>query len=129
MPIRPTTQSQERRRRMEMTGRRIRFARQQAGLTQDELARRVGFSNGKWLSEIENGRNSIDVHDLAAVAQETGFPLEYFVDPDYKSQQRLTPRTRLDWELLFPDQPARARAHADLDQVFRDVTNNKEDTV
>lgn len=103
--------------KMRMTGARIRTAREAAGFTQNEVAQAAGFANAKWLSEIENGRNSIDAHDLKKVADFLGYPVEWFLDDHYKGGA-FTPKTRLDWQLMFPDSEERARAHADLDQIF-----------
>jgi transcriptional regulator with XRE-family HTH domain len=49
-------------------GRRIRLARQAAACTQDDLARRVGLTRAS-ISNIESGRQQIQVHTLVGIAQ------------------------------------------------------------
>lgn len=114
MPTRTTRDSAK----MRITGRRLRMAREAGHFTQAEVAKAAGFTGAKWLSEIENGRNSIDAHDLKRVADFLGYPVEWFLDENYRGGA-FSPKTRLDWDMMFPDSQERARAHADLDQVFQ----------
>lgn len=101
-------------------GARLRAARVNAGMTQEELASRVGRKKN-WLSDIERGRRGIDPHTLQDIANITGRPIEYFTNPDYDTQRRRElsrPATREDWELLYAGDPERAAAHASLDEAF-----------
>ncbi len=101
-------------------GRRLREARQRAGLTQEELAGQVGRKKN-WLSDIERGRRGIDVHTLQRVADLTGRSIEYFTNPGFERKRReMLPRpaTREDWELLYAGEPERAAAHASIDDAF-----------
>ena len=98
----------------------MRRARREAGLTQDQLASRVGRKKN-WLSDIERGRRGIDPHTLQEIAQITGRPVEYFTNPGYDDQRKRQlnrPATREDWELLYAGDPERAAAHASLDDAF-----------
>jgi len=99
-----------------MTGARIRAAREAGGFTQPDVADPLGHS-AKWLSEIERGVNSLDVHDLKAIADFLGYPVDWFLDEEYRGGA-FTPKTRLDWEMIFPESKIRARMHADLDHVI-----------
>ncbi|PZC42404.1 MAG: Transcriptional regulator, contains XRE-family HTH domain [Chloroflexi bacterium] len=99
----------------------MRRARREAGLTQDQLASRVGRKKN-WLSDIERGRRGIDVHTLQRIAGLTGHSIEFFTNPAFSEKRRdelLRPVTREDWRLIYADQPDRAAAHASLDEAFR----------
>lgn len=115
----PRKARQDDRREMDrQIGDRIREARAKAQLSQIQIVNALGFTVG-WLSDIEQGRNSIYAADLQRVADILEYPIAYFTEPDYTVRGRHTPNTRLDWELLFPGEPARANAHIELDRLFR----------
>lgn len=101
-------------------GARLRVARLQAGMTQEEMASEVRRKKN-WLSDIERGRRGIDPHTLQEIAVLTGRPVEYFTNPEYDAERREQlhrPSTRDDWELLYAGDPERAAAHASLDEAF-----------
>ena len=105
-------------------GGRLRAARLQAGMTQEEMASRVRRKKN-WLSDIERGRRGIDPHTLQEIAAITGRPVEYFTNPSYDAERRRQlnrPSTREDWELLYAGDPERAAAHASLDEAFDRAT-------
>ena len=57
-------------------GRRIKDARERAGLTQDELVARIGGGRTqKWLSGVETGRRGIDIQPLQNIARVLKIPL------------------------------------------------------
>lgn len=62
-------------------GARIRAVRTQRDLTQDELARRLGFNDRQTLSAIENGDRRVSAEELLNAAQALNEPLETFTDP------------------------------------------------
>ena len=102
-------------------GARLRKVRREAGLTQEQLAARVGRKKN-WLSDIERGRRGIDVHTLQRIADITGHNVEFFSNPEFRRRRRrelARPATREDWDLIYPEEPERAAAHASLDAVFR----------
>ena len=99
-----------------MTGTRIRRAREEAGLTQRELAEQLGFTH-TWLSNVENGSNSLDAHDLQALADRVNYPPAFFTRPDFQPRDMLRPGSRLEWEALYPDNPALGRLHCDIDAL------------
>ena len=101
-------------------GARLRAARLQSGMTQEEMASEVRRKKN-WLSDIERGRRGIDPHTLQEIAAVTGRPVEYFTNPEYdaeRSEQLHRPASREDWELLYAGDPERAAAHASLDEAF-----------
>ena len=58
-------------------GKRIKQARQEAGMSQKELARRVDRTQGV-VSTVENGLSTIDAPDLPRWAAALGKPVMYF---------------------------------------------------
>ena len=64
-----------------LLGARIRALRAERDLTQDELARRLGFKDRQTLSAIENGERRLSADELLRAAQVLGEPLETFTDP------------------------------------------------
>ena len=61
-------------------GRRVRQARQSAGLSQTELARAVGYTAANPISKLESGRiASVDLVMLCRIARATSTPLRSFV--------------------------------------------------
>jgi transcriptional regulator with XRE-family HTH domain len=58
-------------------GELIKKAREEARLSQDELAQRI-YRRRETLSVIENGRSEVGTITLAAIAANTGKPLTYF---------------------------------------------------
>lgn len=62
-------------------GARVRRAREKAGLSQQELAQRMGYSSPATVSNMEVGDRRITVADLSAVSSALGVPLEHFLPP------------------------------------------------
>lgn len=59
----------------EALGRQVRSAREQARLTQEELAQRLGLTRTS-VTNIEQGRQKIQVHTLYAIADAFGINVE-----------------------------------------------------
>lgn len=117
MPRKPNLDD-ARREQQRWTGGRIRIAREAAGFTQDELSRLLGFTAGRWLSEIERGANSIDAQELLRIAKVTRYPMEYFLDPKFDTRLVAPPQSVPEWERLYPEHPQLAHAHANLDAAI-----------
>lgn len=83
------------------SGRRIRAARQDAGLTQVELARRLGYKSAQTISDIERGISAMDTIQFSRLAKELDYPMEYFVDPHFDARWREMPRNQIEWRQLF----------------------------
>jgi Zn-dependent peptidase ImmA (M78 family)/transcriptional regulator with XRE-family HTH domain len=63
-------------------GERIRRARESAGLSQQELAKRIGYSSSATISHFESGERKISILDLQQIAQTLGLPTEYFLQDE-----------------------------------------------
>lgn len=62
-------------------GQRIRAARDQAGLNQEQLSDQLGFSDRQTLSSIENGSRRIQAGELSKLGKIFEKPVEWFLDP------------------------------------------------
>ncbi len=60
-------------------GRRLRRARENLGLSQEELARRLDYNSPTTVSNFESGERKISIADLQRVAGILGLPLGYFL--------------------------------------------------
>jgi transcriptional regulator with XRE-family HTH domain len=60
-------------------GARVKQAREEAGLTQQELAERAGLKNGANISRIETGRTQLTPKRMREIAEATRQPLAFFV--------------------------------------------------
>lgn len=60
-------------------GARIRRAREKAGLSQQELAQRLGYSSPATVSNMEAGERRITVSDLSSVSEALGVSLEHLL--------------------------------------------------
>jgi Zn-dependent peptidase ImmA (M78 family)/DNA-binding XRE family transcriptional regulator len=64
-----------------MLGERVRHARLAAELSQDELARRLGFNDRQTISTIETGQRAVSAEELVALTIALKQPLDFFTDP------------------------------------------------
>ena len=62
-------------------GNRIKLAREEIGLTQTEVAQKIGFNDRQTLGAIETGDRKIKVEELTALISIFDKPLDYFTDP------------------------------------------------
>ncbi|MBV8174047.1 MAG: ImmA/IrrE family metallo-endopeptidase [Verrucomicrobia bacterium] len=63
-----------------IVGQRVKLAREDANLNQDELARELGFKDRQTLSNIEAGKRKLTAEELVKLIQVLGKKLEYFTD-------------------------------------------------
>lgn len=113
-----TARTAEENKRLQHMGAKLRQAREIAGLTQLEVARAVHKSD-RWVSDLERGVLEISPLMLAPIAGVLGYPIAYFVDPDFNPNDAVRkPRTRFDWNAAYPDDPLRAKIHYEVDQAF-----------
>lgn len=61
-------------------GRRLQLAREEAGLSQEQLASRIGCSQST-LSNYEKGKRRLYLAQLEKIAEELQRPIEYFMQP------------------------------------------------
>lgn len=76
-------------------GARIRFAREQAGLTQVELAQRIGLADAQSVSNYERGRTDVPRQRLRRIAAVTGKPLAFFVAEQEQAAEQLSALERI----------------------------------
>ena len=62
-------------------GSRMKALRQARGLSQDEMARLLGFNDRQTVSTIETGTRRVTAQELLLAMEKLGVPLEYFTDP------------------------------------------------
>lgn len=74
----------------QIIGARIKALRQERGLSQDGMARVLGFNDRQTVSAIETGVRRMTAQELLLAIEKLGVPLDYFTDP-----------FRLDGEVLF----------------------------
>jgi transcriptional regulator with XRE-family HTH domain len=61
-------------------GRRLQLAREEAGLSQEQLAAKIGCSQST-LSNYEKGKRRLYLAQLERIAEELQKPIEYFMQP------------------------------------------------
>lgn len=61
-------------------GRQIRRARESLGMSQEELARSLGYSSPATISYYEGGGRKISIVDLRRIGDIVGLPLNYFLE-------------------------------------------------
>lgn len=64
---------------------RIRLARQNAKLTQEELATRLGRQQS-FVSKIESGEKQADFIDVLLIARVLSLPVEAFIPPEFRGK-------------------------------------------
>lgn len=63
-------------------GRQIKRAREQMGISQEELAQRLGYTSPATISHFETGQRKISILDLQRLSEILGPPPQYFLDTD-----------------------------------------------
>jgi Zn-dependent peptidase ImmA (M78 family)/transcriptional regulator with XRE-family HTH domain len=64
----------------ELIGRRIKYAREKAGLTQAQLSDKLGFNDRQTLAAIEAGQRKVAADELLQVMDVFGVDLDFFTD-------------------------------------------------
>lgn len=65
----------------DLIGSRIKALRQARGLSQDDVARLLGFNDRQTISTIELSTRRVTAQELLLAAEKLGVPLDYFTDP------------------------------------------------
>jgi XRE family transcriptional regulator, fatty acid utilization regulator len=63
-----------------IVGQRVKLAREDASLSQDELASQLGFNDRQTLSNIEAGKRKLTAEELLKLMQVLGKSMDYFTD-------------------------------------------------
>jgi Zn-dependent peptidase ImmA (M78 family)/DNA-binding XRE family transcriptional regulator len=64
----------------QMVGERLKFARTEAGMTQEQLSAKLGFKDRQILANIEGGKRKVSAEELLQLIQILGKPMDYFTD-------------------------------------------------
>lgn len=64
-------------------GRRIRQAREDADLTQQQLADRIGIQTAQSISRYERGETEVSTKRLRKIAEATGRDLDFFIQEEH----------------------------------------------
>lgn len=123
----PGPDNEERRR---LIGRRIRATRMAADIGLRQMARDLGMSPS-WVLSVESGNLSIDALRLMSIADYLGYPVGYFLEEtdhvkERERQLMSRPATRLDWQVMYEGDEDRARAHFEIDRVFRRMEEERQ---
>jgi len=96
----------------------MRKVREELGWNQSRAAEAIGFISPSAISAIERGHNGIDALDLYTYARATGYPIAYFVDPNFAERAPDWPKTRMEWVNMAGGDARRAEAHWSLEQAL-----------
>lgn len=70
-------------------GQRIKRARENLLLSQEDLARRLGYNSSATISFYESGERKISIADLQRVAAILGLPLQHLIDDESPSEPQI----------------------------------------
>jgi Zn-dependent peptidase ImmA (M78 family)/DNA-binding XRE family transcriptional regulator len=78
-------------------GRRIKDARENLGISQEELARQMGYTSPATISHFETGNRKVSIADLQRLSKILGIPLEHFFETEEVSpgMQRFRLRAKM----------------------------------
>lgn len=85
-------------------GRRIRKARESRELSQEELAKRVGYDSASALSLIESGARGVSPERLNCIADELAYDIGYFLSEEESMPKALAAAFRSTKKLDKPTQ-------------------------
>ena len=104
--------------KQQLIGKRIRAAREEAGLSQEELGKRIGFS-AMGISHLENSDRKIKIEDLQNIASALKISIDHFLEPvTGKSAPSLSYR-RGDQDLDDGQKKAEKEATAKFEEHFK----------
>lgn len=75
-------------------GQKIRYVREKAGLTTDELAKKLNVSQS-YISHVENNRRLLGRDRIIALAKAVNTPVEFFLRDDIKLPEELREGARM----------------------------------
>jgi len=77
----------------EEIGRRIQQAREDASLTQNELAGLIGLADGQSISRYERGETEVRTKRIRRIAEVTGKPMSFFIMENQPEPRSVSPTT------------------------------------
>lgn len=82
-------------------GKKIQKAREEAGLSQEELSSRLGYTQAA-LSNYELGKRRLYLPNIEQIARELNKPLSYFLDETITAptKTRITPDDEIHFEIM-----------------------------
>jgi len=105
-------------REMARVGARFKQARTRQELTQEDVVGRLGRDfprSFQWLSDIELGKQALDMITGQRIADVLAYPIAYFSDRRYDERRPQWPRTLNEWILLAAGDTDLAGVHWQLD--------------
>ena len=107
-----------------IVGKRLKAAREEAGLTQKQLSERLGIKDRQTVAAMEAGQRKVTAEELIAAMQILGRDLDYFTDPF-----RLDGEGRFSWRTSAEDTSVVADFEADAGRwlaTFRELVEGAE---
>lgn len=99
-------------------GRRVRAAREEAGLSQGQLGAKVGYS-AMGISHLENGNRKVKLEDLQKIAVALTVNISYLLEPVAKPAYTPTFWRRGDEEITDEQKTAEQEAMRKLDDLIK----------
>jgi len=115
-------------------GKKIRIARKHVGMTQSELAKKLG-KTGAAIAYLEQGKRRISTDVLTSIAQLTGKPLSFFYEDEDDSGKQLKKqlselRSHLDGIKTLLDSAEREKMESEnMLHLFRTVLEKSSDAI
>lgn len=103
-------------------GKRVRAAREEAGLSQEQLGAKVGYS-AMGISHLENGSRKVKLEDLQKIATALNISITYLLEPIAKQTYSPTFWRRGNEDITDEQKKSEQEAMRKLD----DLINNMED--
>lgn len=99
-------------------GRRVRAAREEAGLSQEQLGAKVGYS-AMGISHLESGDRKIKLGDLQKIAEVLKIEIGYLLEPITKSSFPTTFYRRGEEDINEEQKKAEEKALKELDELVK----------
>ena len=111
---------------LEIIGRRVREARIAKGLTQDEVAEKMGYTSRTTINKIEMGINGVPNSKLSLLAEILNVDISYLLVGDNKKESALLTLTSKDGKVrtmqITDDQYEIMQKALDIFEIEKDAT-------
>lgn len=104
--------------KQQLIGKKIRAAREEAGLSQEGLGKKVGFS-AMGISHLEKGDRKIKIEDLQAIANALNISIDNFLAPVISKPLPSLSYRRGDEDLNDGQKKEEKEAMAKFDEYFK----------